>query len=236
MNYKDIDSHETAAKVLGKDPKESTNIQDKLDDIADAINKLDGDFIADFKDKNQQKWRPYFIIDDSGFRFHYSYYDRSDSSAFVGSRLCQYFRSEEAADYFGKTFFQLHEKCFFKVRPKTGTPKHFKEIDSHASACLVLEKEPSLSKTADQMLKDIADAMNSLTGFKADFKNGDQQKWRPFFLVDDSGFRFYDSRYGSSGSSADVGSRLCDYVSSKEEAEHFGQHFVELHKKRFYGE
>lgn len=236
MNFKDINSHETAAKVLGKDPKESTNIHDKLDDIADAINKLDGDFIADFKDQNQQKWRPYFIIDASGFRFVNSYYAFSYSHTDVGSRLCQYFRSEEAADYFGKTFFQLHEKCFFKVRPKAGTPKHFKEIDCHASACLVLEKEPSLSKTTDEMLKDVADAMNALTGFKPDFKDGDQKKFRPFFLVDASGFRFGSSYYGYSSSFTDVGSRLCDYVSSKEEAEHFGQHFVELHKKRFYCE
>jgi hypothetical protein len=235
MNFKEIKSHADACRVLGKDASESTNIHDQLDDIADAINILDGDFLADFKDPSQKKWRPFFIVDSSGFRFDGSYYGGSRSLTTVGSRLCQFFKSEEAADYFGKEFFALHEKCFNKRRPAKGIPVNFREIKTHSDACKVLGKDETLSVTTDQKINDVFNAVNKLKGFKADFNN-EEEKWRPYFRMDSSGFRFLSSGYGHSRSDASVGSRLCHYVSSKEEADHLGVQFLELHKEHYQGE
>lgn len=235
MNFKEIKSHADACRILGKDTSESTNIHDQLDDIADAINTLDGDFAADFKNPEQKKWRPFFIVDASGFRFSDSCYVDSDSFTYVGSRLCQFFKSEEAADYFGKEFFALHEKCFNKRRPAKGMPVNFREIKTHSGACKVLGKDETLSVTTDQKITDVFNAVNKLKGFKADFNNG-EEKWRPYFRMDSSGFRFDGSNCGLSYSHSCVGSRLCHYVSSKEEADHLGVQFLELHKEHYQGE
>lgn len=111
----------------------------------------------------------------------------------------------------------------------------FKSITSHEEACKVLNKDASQSTTTDQQLVDIANAINSLTGFKADFSNT-VRKWRPFFYMDSSGFRFSDSCYVDDLSFTRVGSRLCHYMSSEAEADHYGQCFIELHKKHYLGE
>ncbi|MBL7902922.1 MAG: hypothetical protein JNK73_13075 [Bacteroidia bacterium] len=112
MKPTDITSHNKACEVLGKDPKVSANIHDQLDDIADAINKVDNEFKADFENTDQPKWRPYFIMDRAGVRFGNSGYGRSHSDATVGSRLCQRFRTEEISDFFGKQFESMHIKSF----------------------------------------------------------------------------------------------------------------------------
>jgi len=113
----------------------------------------------------------------------------------------------------------------------------FKTITSHEAACEVLGKDPSLSPTTDQQTTDIFNAVNKLNGnFKADFKDSTQKKWRPFFYVDASGFRFLDSLCGRSDSAASVGSRLCHYVGSEEEAYHIGNQFLDLFEKHYLGE
>jgi hypothetical protein len=236
MNFKDINSHETACKILGKSPEESMNIHDQLDDMADAINLIDGDYIADFKDKNQKKWRPIFVVDEAGFRFDRSYSVDSFSNAGVGSRLCQYFRSKEASDYFATEFLDMHEKCFNKRRAVKGAVIHFKEVNNHIDACKVLGKEPNQSATTDQKITDIFNAANKLSGFKPDFKDKNQKKWRPFFIMDEAGFRFDYSLYDGSRSRTSVGSRLCHYVGSEEEANHLGIQFLELHKEHYFGQ
>jgi len=112
----------------------------------------------------------------------------------------------------------------------------FKEINSHEDACRVLGKDPAQSITTDQKITDICNSFNKLSGFKADFNNPKQKKWRPFFIMDEAGFRFDDSCYGDSYSSVDVGSRLCHYVGSQEEADHLGQQFEALHGAHYMGQ
>ena len=112
MKPTEITSHKIACAVLGKDLGESVNIHDQLDDIADAINKVDGDYFADFNNPRQEKWKPYFMMDGAGFRFSHSYCDDSCSVAIVGSRLCHFVGSEAEADHLGKQFFELHKEHY----------------------------------------------------------------------------------------------------------------------------
>lgn len=107
----DVKTHAIACKVLNKDPKKVTTAHEKQGDIANAINKLDG-FKASWKDQQQEKWTPYFMVDASGFRFFYSRYGRSGSSAGVGSRLCFRFRNKEISDFFAKQHIALHKKAY----------------------------------------------------------------------------------------------------------------------------
>ena len=112
---------------------------------------------------------------------------------------------------------------------------NYLNITSHKVACKVLKKNPANSKTTDQQLMDIANAMNSLTKFKASFKKPDQQKWRPYFYIIASGFRFSLSGSDIGDSLADAGSRLCYYFSTEAEADYFGKKFLSLHKKLYNG-
>ncbi len=113
---------------------------------------------------------------------------------------------------------------------------NYKEITTHEEACKVLNKDASKSTTTDQQLVDIAKAINSLSGFKPDFTNRQQKKWRPFFYAAASGFRFALSYFDSDHSTTDVGSRLCHYFATEEEANHYGVEFLEIHKQHYYGE
>jgi hypothetical protein len=112
----------------------------------------------------------------------------------------------------------------------------YTEVTSHEKACEVLEKSPAESITTDQQITDVANAINKISGFKADFKNGDQKKWRPYFLVNENGFGFSYSSYDHWDSGTLAGSRLCHYMSSEAEADHFGKQFLDLHRKHFFGE
>ena len=77
------------------------------------MNKLDK-YKADFKNPNQEKWRSYFYVNASGFRFDDSYYDLAATLSAVGSRLCFYFRNREISDFFRKQHFKLHKKSFYR--------------------------------------------------------------------------------------------------------------------------
>ena len=112
---------------------------------------------------------------------------------------------------------------------------NFKDITNHEAACKVLEKDPAQSTTTDQKITDVCNAINKLSGFKPDF-NSNQRKWRPYFWMDSSGFRFDHSYFVASYSYSDVGSRLCHYVGSEQEADHLGTQFLELHKQHYFGE
>lgn len=120
--------------------------------------------------------------------------------------------------------------------PPVPSITRYSEITSHEKACEVLGKDPSESSTSDQQIIDIANAINKLSGFKIDFKDEDQKKWRPYFLVNKEGFGFSGSDYGRWNSTSTAGSRLCHYVGSEDEADHFGKHFIDLHRKHFFGE
>lgn len=109
----EVKSYAIACKILNKDPNKATSIHDQLDDIANAMNKIDK-FKASFKKQDQQKWMAYFFVNASGFRFDVSYCDYDLSYSGVGSRLCLYFRTQEISDFFGKQYIALHKKAYYK--------------------------------------------------------------------------------------------------------------------------
>ncbi len=77
--------------------------------IADAINEeVSPGWKPDWQDYNQDKWYPWFEMDNSasGFSFHAALYYYSGSN--VGSRLC--FCSREAARYAGQQFVELYKQ------------------------------------------------------------------------------------------------------------------------------
>lgn len=53
----------------------------------------------------------------------------------------------------------------------------------------------------------IAEALNE--GWAPDWDNDDEEKWRPWFVMEKAGFRFCGSRYVCSRTDAGSGSRLC---------------------------
>lgn len=68
---------------------------------------LQGGFVADFTNSNQQKWFPYFRFEAGvGFVFDGTSYDSTYTLTYVGSRLC--FPNSEIAEYFGNQFIELH--------------------------------------------------------------------------------------------------------------------------------
>ena len=78
--------------------------------IARALN---GTFVPDYRNSNQRKWRPIFVIDSSGFRFSGSLYDFSFALAYSGSRLCFWFESEEISNHFANHFIELHKRIYY---------------------------------------------------------------------------------------------------------------------------
>lgn len=82
------------------------NAYTKLLIIATAWNKIDG-FEADFGDKNQYKYFPWFVYDNGAVGFVYAFANStaSDATANFGSRLC--FKTSERAKQFGEQFIDL---------------------------------------------------------------------------------------------------------------------------------
>jgi len=78
----------------------------KLIIIANAIN---GDWVPDWSDWSQNKYSPWFNMDD-GFSSD-GYADWSAGSS-VSSRLC--FESREKAEYVGRQFQELYKIYFIK--------------------------------------------------------------------------------------------------------------------------
>ena len=72
------------------------------------ISVFNGDWKADFKDKNQKKYYCWFEQTKSGFGFSDTDYDYTGTDAGVGARLC--FKNREDAEYVGKTFVELFEQ------------------------------------------------------------------------------------------------------------------------------
>lgn len=125
MKPTDVISHEIACEVLKRDPnalpdysmlpehQQIMQLADKkLLDIAEAINLLDNNFVADFSNGRQEKWRPFFNANE-GFAFSRSNCDLWGTFTLVGSRLCFRFRSEKTSDYFGTQFNDLHKQSFY---------------------------------------------------------------------------------------------------------------------------
>ena len=75
---------------------------------------LQGTWKADFSNRNQQKWYPWFRFSaGSGFDFAGSGYGCANAGTDVGSRFC--FFDEEIADYFGSQFIEIHRR---RLTPK----------------------------------------------------------------------------------------------------------------------
>ncbi|SFL09642.1 hypothetical protein SAMN05216357_112108 [Porphyromonadaceae bacterium KH3CP3RA] len=70
----------------------------------------------------------------------------------------------------------------------------------------------------------IAEALNE--GWKADWSDGSQKKWYPWFYVSSSGFAFYDACYCYSHPAAGDGSRLC--FKTEALARYAGKQFVQI--------
>ena len=123
--YKEIKTFEDACKVLNLDAakvipdfslfpveeQEPMKAHAKLIIIAKAIN---GDWIPDWKNWDQYKYHPYFLMgspSSGGFscRDCVSWH----AASIVGSRLC--FETREKAIYAGETFEELYKTYFVKV-------------------------------------------------------------------------------------------------------------------------
>lgn len=117
-NWNEIASYADACANTGTTPRTRESFGDddegeldwnrhQLSVIAKAIH--DGDVI-DWNNGSQKKYRIWFEWNSgsSSFGFCYSNFYWSISFSGVGSRL--HFLSEEKANYFGKTFIELHNK------------------------------------------------------------------------------------------------------------------------------
>lgn len=70
--------------------------------------------------------------------------------------------------------------------------------------------------------------------WKPDYNDNDQRKWFPWYTGGDSsgaGFRFVDSYYFWSDSSADGGARLA--LKDEDRAEHMNKYFQDLYKELY---
>ena len=108
-NYKEIGSFEDACKAKGIDADKFLSdlvaigaeahkvAQAKLELFASTVN---GDWKASYKDRNQQKWFPYFWYGPNGFVLHYVNYRYVYTA--VSPRLC--FETAEQAGRTGATW------------------------------------------------------------------------------------------------------------------------------------
>ena len=107
-HFTQIDSYETACKVLNKEVDEKADCVTKLRTIGKAINSLIivNDKFPNWKNTNQKKYYPYFAggVGVSGW-----YFGTSDEYCYDSSCAeVVYFKSEEASNYMSKTFLPLY--------------------------------------------------------------------------------------------------------------------------------
>jgi len=125
-------------------------------------------------------------------------------------------------DTFGKDF--LSEKLTDRIK-------------TYEDACRELNKVPINEKemrrkgfTDDEIvlrkIKTITEALNE--GWKADWEDGNQKKWVPWFSVSPSGFVFGNTYYYCSHPDASYASSLC--LKSDELAAYAGSQFTELYR------
>jgi hypothetical protein len=107
------------------------------------------------------------------------------------------------------------------------------KVDSYESACEVLGEKPvtdfgeaTPDEIAYKKLKTVVKALNG--DWKADYTNGDQRKWFPWFRAGSSGFSFLATCYESSTPYAGDAARLC--LKSEELATYAGEQFLNLWK------
>ena len=231
------------------DEIENTTLQDeknyrRLKKIARALNPPE--FIPDYNNSDQKKWAPYFIRDESGFGFSFSFYDLTCTIASLGSLLC--FATEELSKHAGKTFTEIYKgfiiNNFNKNESNTINAKiiDFKKIKSLEDAINSLpDNDPDVEfykkikaiSYPDYLLAHIeliiiTKAVNP-SDFIPDFDDTDQYKWFPWFRGGQSGFGFSYSSYGRAFTCTGFGSLLC--LSDEERAEHCGKTFTTIYKR-----
>lgn len=116
-SYLDACEHQcldAEANLPYPDPKsiedEISNLQRMALTVAKSINILDDNFQADFSNSSQEKWFPFYEMDEkSCFGFSDANCVDTYASSHVGSRFC-YFASNEAAEHYGKTIVEIATK------------------------------------------------------------------------------------------------------------------------------
>lgn len=112
-----------------------------------------------------------------------------------------------------------------------------KKIKTFADACKKLgidpNKLPDVTGLDEQMGKHLIATYkltiirDAIVGeWKADYSNGSQRKWFPWFRYDSSlsAFRFFGSDYSIRGATGVTGARLC--FETEEQADYIGQQFL----------
>lgn len=85
------------------------NATAKLMFIADVLNE---GWIADWNNRNQEKYYPWFYNAGAGSGFAYGDYRYVNSRSSVGSRLA--FKSSELAEYAGEQFLDIYNEFLIK--------------------------------------------------------------------------------------------------------------------------
>jgi hypothetical protein len=105
---------------------------------------------------------------------------------------------------YGEKVFQNQDvrdriKTFEDACAETGRPNvpDFSDVPKDMRAYFVAQYKMSV----------IAEALNE--GWTPDWDNDNERKWRPWFIMEKAGFRFYYSYYRCSFADAGGGSRLC---------------------------
>lgn len=73
---------------------------------------LVGDWKADWNDRSQRKWVPWFYMSSGGFVFRATYCDNSSALAGNASRL--FFPTSEMAQYAGEQFLDVYSRIIIK--------------------------------------------------------------------------------------------------------------------------
>lgn len=113
-----IESYEKGCEICGYDPANLPDVSNlpakhqpavisgyKLFVVSEASWKGEGKAI-DWNNRQQDKWSPYFWLNQPGFRFNDSSYGRTTSGATCGSRFA--YPSEEDSDYHGQQHIDLY--------------------------------------------------------------------------------------------------------------------------------
>lgn len=123
---------------------------------------------------------------------------------------------------FGKEFFSV--KITDRVKTYEDACVETGEIPLNEADMLKAGFTPD--EIAYRKMKTITKALNE--GWIADWKDGDQQKWIPWFRLSSAGFVFYGTYYRYSSATAGDGSLLC--FKSDELATYAGKQFTDLYK------
>lgn len=115
------------------------------------------------------------------------------------------------------------QKCFLPIKDR---------VKTLADACEITGDDPNDKKyhegrpknCAFNRLETIIKALGS-EHEKLSFKNSNQKKWFPYFIMTEAGFRFGDSNYDDAATDAGAGSGLC--LPTEELSNYAGTQFIE---------